>query len=514
MATSFSQELEELLNPLPKFADPEDDHDEATKARVSDAFAGDVDDQAAGVGALRRRNAVLLADGDGRYLGKAVSRQQLFFTGMEHRQDDDDDDEEEDEDHDGQDEEDEDDEIEDDDDDDDDEEEVSEDDDEADADTRTADIGTSGDDDDGNDVSELVEDEEENDDEEEEEVTIATFSAAEVDEEVEKGEAVRNQLAVWERLLEARIKMQKALASANRLPRPHVLPHFHERGGAPLAGAVKNARKALKALQRSLMDLHDRLIRQSSAQVLTGLDEEDDDEDVRAPKRKLDLSDYPETASKRFSAFRPYRDATLQKWHDKTRLSSGKGGGGNFGAFERNVVTQVEQILTDKERLVRRTQTRRSEYRVLGGSEDPSEDNGSHSTTPPGGGKSLNDADGDEDAFDDDDFYHQLLRELIERKTGGGDAADANQQVAAGRQWLQIQKLRSKLKKKVDTKASKGRKVRFDVHAKLLNFMAPVGERDGGGGGLAHDARNELYRGLFGLRPPVMSQASDVFDNL
>uniref|UniRef100_A0A3Q2YR11 Uncharacterized protein n=1 Tax=Hippocampus comes TaxID=109280 RepID=A0A3Q2YR11_HIPCM len=32
------RELEDLLNPLPKFTDPEDDHDEATKARVIDTF--------------------------------------------------------------------------------------------------------------------------------------------------------------------------------------------------------------------------------------------------------------------------------------------------------------------------------------------------------------------------------------------------------------------------------------------------------------------------------------------
>ena len=31
---------------------------------------------------------------------------------------------------------------------------------------------------------------------------------------------------------------------------------------------------------------------------------------------------------------------------------------------------------------------------------------------------------------------------------------------AMGRQWLELQKLRSKAKKKVDTKASKGRKIR------------------------------------------------------
>jgi protein AATF/BFR2 len=60
----------------------------------------------------------------------------------------------------------------------------------------------------------------------------------------------------------------------------------------------------------------------------------------------------------------------------------------------------------------------------------------------------------DTQIFDDDDFYHQLLRELMERKS---DDADPN---ALGQQWLQIQRMRSKMKRKVDTKASKGRKTR------------------------------------------------------
>ncbi|KAK7889083.1 hypothetical protein WMY93_024643 [Mugilogobius chulae] len=101
----------------------------------------------------------------------------------------------------------------------------------------------------------------------------------------------------------------------------------------------------------------------------------------------------------------------------------------------------------------------------------------------------------DQDIFDDDDFYHQLLRELIERRTS---AADPNDQVAMGKQWLAIQKLRSKIKKKVDTKASKGRKVRFHVHSKLVNFMAPTDH-----GAMTDEAKSELYRGLFGQNSAV-----------
>ena len=60
----------------------------------------------------------------------------------------------------------------------------------------------------------------------------------------------------------------------------------------------------------------------------------------------------------------------------------------------------------------------------------------------------------DGEIFDDDDFYHQLLRELIERKTEG-----VTDPLRLGQKWLQIQKMRNKIKKKVDTKASKGRKL-------------------------------------------------------
>merc|ERR1712228_722563 len=79
----------------------------------------------------------------------------------------------------------------------------------------------------------------------------------------------------------------------------------------------------------------------------------------------------------------------------------------------------------------------------------------------------------DSEIFDDDDFYHQLLRDLIARKT-----LNSTDQSQLTRQWLEVQKLRTKLKKKVDTKASKGRKVRYDIHAKLVNFMAPLYARD------------------------------------
>lgn len=52
--------------------------------------------------------------------------------------------------------------------------------------------------------------------------------------------------------------------------------------------------------------------------------EEEQEEVQNGPlKRKLEMAEYPDFMAKRFAAFLPYRDATLQKWYDKTRLATG-----------------------------------------------------------------------------------------------------------------------------------------------------------------------------------------------
>lgn len=42
-------------------------------------------------------------------------------------------------------------------------------------------------------------------------------------------------------MLEGRIKMQKALLTANQLPQPDAFPEFKSKGGAEYAGALKNS---------------------------------------------------------------------------------------------------------------------------------------------------------------------------------------------------------------------------------------------------------------------------------
>nr|XP_021144405.1 protein AATF isoform X2 [Columba livia] len=342
---------------------------------------------------------------------------------------------------------------------------------------------------------------------------VMTFSKGQESEEVEKGKSVKNQLALWDLLLEGRIKMQKALHTANRLPQPDTYPLFRKEGGQEFDNAVESCFKALEALLKVLVELQDELLYQypgtrhlvdgkqskpeSDDEIPSSSDEEQVDKAQekrrRPPKRKLKMEDYPDFLAKRYADFRTYRNSVLQKWHEKTKLASGKTGKG-FGAFERSILTQIDHILMDKERLLRRTQTKRSVYTVLGKKEQESHPvpeslpENSEVLPPSDSNRHLKDI--DEEIFDDDDFYHQLLREFIERKT---TSLDPNDQVAMGRQWLAIQKLRSKIKKKVDRKASKGRRIRYHVHSKLVSFMAPIDHCT-----MNDDARTELYRSLFG----------------
>ncbi|XP_029402541.1 protein AATF isoform X2 [Mus pahari] len=485
-------QLEQLLNPRPREADPEADPEEATRARVIDRFdEGEEEEDDLAVSSIRKLAPVSLLDTDKRYSGKTTSRKAWrkdhWEQALPSSSDNEASDEEgpEDGDSEGL-------------------EEVSEDVGEDLEDNEISDEGGSEDGDSegpgleeiSEDVEEDLEGEDEEDREEdmnsEDDGVVTTFSSVKVSEEVEKGRAVKNQIALWDQLLEGRIKLQKALLTTNQLPQPDVFPVFKDKGGPEFASALKNSHKALKALLRSLVDLQEELLFQypDTRHIVNGAKPNTESEEISSeddelvgekkkhqkapPKRKLEMEDYPSFMAKRSADFTIYRNHTLQKWHDKTKLASGKLGKG-FGAFERSILTQIDHIMMDKERLLRRTQTKRSAYRVLGKPEPVPEP---VTETLPGEPEILPQVpanahlkDLDEEIFDDDDFYHQLLRELIERKTS---SLDPNDQVAMGRQWLAIQKLRSKIRKKVDRKASKGRKLRFHVLSKLLSFMAPI----------------------------------------
>lgn len=149
----------------------------------------------------------------------------------------------------------------------------------------------------------------------------------------------------------------------------------------------------------------------------------------------------------------------------------------------KSAVQLIDEGLQDHGKLLQRTQI----WRGKGGRLGPRADAGGEESHDP-------------EIFDDTDFYQQLLRDVIDSKNGTAGTDD----------WIIAQKQR-KAKKKVDTKASKGRKIRlvstarsspylltltrYDVHEKLQSFMVPINVQ-----GAWHEQQvDELFASLLGL---------------
>lgn len=143
-----------------------------------------------------------------------------------------------------------------------------------------------------------------------------------------------------------------------------------------------------------------------------------------------------------------WRETTLDKWSGKTQGVSTANLGkklNNAASTHRPLVASINETLSyDQDRLIIRTRTPRSMAPGCTEAEHP-------------------------EIFDDADFYQLLLKTLVDRRMvdgGVGAGAGAITWTTAMRD--------SKKKKVVDTKASKGRKLRYQVQEKIQNFMAPL----------------------------------------
>ncbi|KAJ8522765.1 hypothetical protein ONZ45_g726 [Pleurotus djamor] len=301
-----------------------------------------------------------------------------------------------------------------------------------------------------------------------------------------KGKAIRQQLALWDSLLDSRIKLQKAVVSSNQLPTPSVIQ--------PAISSDDQLRSSLNDLLEQAVLLSDEL-----SQLQIDLLHANTDTIVPPRKRRRtdlviessNFDEWLEEASQDAvvleNAVHPYQLQTLSKWSSKIQavapsvlLPSTRNAFSKNRQNIKSVVQLIDDTLTtDREKLLNRTQTRRTKGARLGPTLSiPSGHTGKGSLEVVEDGDAI-----DTELFDDTDFYQQLLRDII----------DSRGNTSATEDWLTIQK-QKKAKKKVDTKASKGRKLRYEVHEKMQNFMVPVPVP-----GSWHDEQmDELFASLLG----------------
>ncbi|TCD65894.1 rRNA-processing protein bfr2, partial [Steccherinum ochraceum] len=263
---------------------------------------------------------------------------------------------------------------------------------------------------------------------------VATSLRATREQDRRKGLAISHQLAIWNAILDARIQLQKALAATNSLPSstdwpdPEQLPH----------DAIRSVVEEAAELSRELLNLQANLYKGDAVDVPV----------PQPPAGSEDpadtLSSWSSTVSDTTSAADPHLLRTLTKWSAKIQVAAPNfASGGKSSGFKASlgqapgIVQAIQDTLDgDRDQLLSRTRSLDQEQGA-----------------------------GSEDIFVDTDFYQQLLRDVIESKSTSGSGDDVA--------WMRRQ-AQAKRSKTVDTKASKGRKLRYEVHEKLQHFMIPI----------------------------------------
>ena len=291
------------------------------------------------------------------------------------------------------------------------------------------------------------------------------FINSDVEKQISKAKSVKNQLIIFNNLLETRMKLQKLLSTINRLPQGEDYKNIKNSKSTLLSELLDDCTKGIKKIGKLLLEV-DYFIKNDSKNEFNSNE-----------KRKIfDFND-SNLSKKSCNLFNDNR-SIIDSWHERTKFVNANIKLKKFDSFELCPTKLIEQVLTDKERLIKRTRIRRSDFKIIGQADD------------------NNDYEYNEEIFNDDDFYHQLLKQIMENKI---DDVDVDL-----RKYNEIQRMRNKLnKKQVDTRASKGRKIRYDVHEKLVNFMAPIDYST-----YNNQALDELFKSLFG-NFKTLNQQSD-----
>merc|ERR1712226_128275 len=135
----------------------------------------------------------------------------------------------------------------------------------------------------------------------------------------------------------------------------------------------------------------------------------------------------------------------MQFWNDKIMLSMGKHtlNSNTFSKSSKNAMSsQIEGVLADRQRLLKRTRTKRVEYL----SSEPS--------------KEIS----DNEIYDEYDFYQSLVKDLIANRSSATGQFLSNQSDAA---------MKLKSVKSITTQlARKHKSIVYDIHAKLIGYTS------------------------------------------
>ncbi|KAK8795628.1 hypothetical protein WA158_000285 [Blastocystis sp. Blastoise] len=263
-------------------------------------------------------------------------------------------------------------------------------------------------------------------------------------------ESQQNQAAVmkyqkflFDSFVELRVKLQKIVLPLNRLPQGAVYEQLCEAS----QDIKTNDEETVLNLKGFLCDLlqMNRVLLRKNASITEDSKKFNPNSDITVNEQSSSTDIWKEV-QKSISCKRQWEDETTNYWAKRSQALAGGLSNKSFGAFNKDIPSQVNSILEDENRWRKRYSVLRGNYKIIGKEEG------------------LPDEDGlirDTNVYDDSEFYNTLLSYYTNTKETENNEASTIYR-------------KSKInKKEVNRKASKGRRLRYQVHPKLLNFCAP-----------------------------------------
>ncbi|RPB29530.1 hypothetical protein L211DRAFT_864161 [Terfezia boudieri ATCC MYA-4762] len=287
--------------------------------------------------------------------------------------------------------------------------------------------------------------------------------------DIEKGTAVRAQQATFDGLLGGRVKLQKGLIAANDLA---LLEEDGKINAPSTQDTWKEAEKAavklwnaIAEMRADILSTHNNSKKRKAPEITT---------DTPTPQLTAHMTTLHTLAS-------PHRAANITKWTSQTHSAS-----------------NTDPLLPHRTK--RLNNTAPANIITLSGL-PPHLDSYLHPSghptqiqprllsrahvprfcAPTHAARAIPSSN---NIYDDSEFYSLLLNTLITQRSSSAAASTFTssstltqaKKALKGGMKMRIDKETGQMVK-VDTKASKGRRLRYGVHEKLMDFMAPVGER-------------------------------------
>ncbi|EJS42271.1 bfr2p [Saccharomyces arboricola H-6] len=331
-----------------------------------------------------------------------------------------------------------------------------------------------------------------------------------VQRDASKGYSILQQTKLFDNIIDLRIKLQKAVIAANKLPLTTESWDEAKKGDSSETGhLIKENEKLFNNLFNQLINFR---IKFQTGDRIT---QSDATAKHKISKKRSVRELYKETDSLD-SELKEYRNAVLNKWSTKVSSASGNSAlsSSKFKAINLPADVQVENQLSDMSRLMKRTKMNRRNITPLYfekdwtsgklpelaslNAEDGDDNNSDDGLDVPKNydprRKDNNPIDTRENpyVFDDEDFYRVLLNDLIDKKISNAH----NSESTAITITSVNSRSNNKLKKNIDTKASKGRKLNYSVQDSIANYEAPVTSSYK----WSDDQIDEFFAGLLGQR--------------